>query len=92
MFDMICGTSSGGLIALMLGTLKMTIVEAIHAFFTLCKRVFRMNSTRKILRLVLNRSKLNSYILEEAMKKIVQWETGSAEKILANNAADGCKT
>ena len=39
-FDVICGTSTGGLIAIMLGRLRMTIDEAIEHYRALCKSVF----------------------------------------------------
>ncbi|CAE6383013.1 unnamed protein product [Rhizoctonia solani] len=39
-FDMICGTSTGGLIAIMLGKLRMTVNEAIRAYIDLSKSVF----------------------------------------------------
>lgn len=39
-FDMIGGTSTGGLIAIMLGRLQMTVDECIDAYATLSDRVF----------------------------------------------------
>jgi len=39
-FDMIVGTSTGGLIAIMLGRLRMSITDAITAFKYLCPQVF----------------------------------------------------
>ncbi|PNS20536.1 hypothetical protein CAC42_5986 [Sphaceloma murrayae] len=39
-FDMICGTSTGGLIAIMLGRLGMSVDECILAFTSLMDRVF----------------------------------------------------
>ncbi|KAG6867495.1 hypothetical protein C0993_002100 [Termitomyces sp. T159_Od127] len=39
-FDMIGGVGTGGLIALMLGRLKMPIDQAIKEYVTLCSRVF----------------------------------------------------
>ncbi|CAE6461074.1 unnamed protein product [Rhizoctonia solani] len=39
-FDMICGTGTGGLIAIMLGKLRMTVDEAIEQYLNLSKRIF----------------------------------------------------
>ncbi|QRW02518.1 patatin-like phospholipase protein [Ceratobasidium sp. AG-Ba] len=39
-FDMICGTSTGGLIAIMLGRLHMPVEKAIEAYAALAKYVF----------------------------------------------------
>ncbi|KAK9258491.1 acyl transferase/acyl hydrolase/lysophospholipase [Lipomyces tetrasporus] len=39
-FDVICGTSTGGLIALMLGRLEMDIDECIQAYIKLSKEIF----------------------------------------------------
>ncbi|KAK3934341.1 acyl transferase/acyl hydrolase/lysophospholipase [Diplogelasinospora grovesii] len=45
-FDMIGGTSTGGLIAIMLGRLRMTVNECIDAYTTLSDRVFEKKSHR----------------------------------------------
>ena len=45
-FDMIGGTSTGGLIAIMLGRLRMTVDECIDAYTTLSDRVFEKKSQR----------------------------------------------
>ncbi|KAJ7830374.1 FabD lysophospholipase-like protein [Mycena leptocephala] len=39
-FDLICGTSTGGLIALMLGRLRMSVKDAVKAYGELSKEVF----------------------------------------------------
>ncbi|KAJ7440029.1 FabD/lysophospholipase-like protein [Mycena latifolia] len=39
-FDLICGTSTGGLMALMLGRLRMSVEDAIQAYDTLAQEVF----------------------------------------------------
>ncbi|CUA75834.1 Phospholipase A I [Rhizoctonia solani] len=39
-FDMICGTSTGGLIAIMLGKLRMSVTEAIEAYARLSGDIF----------------------------------------------------
>jgi patatin-like phospholipase/acyl hydrolase len=42
-FDMIAGTSTGGLIAIMLGTLRMDIDECIKAYSALAPKIFPQN-------------------------------------------------
>ena len=45
-FDMIGGTSTGGLIAVMLGRLRMTVDECTAAYTSLSDRVFEKTSHR----------------------------------------------
>jgi patatin-like phospholipase/acyl hydrolase len=45
-FDMIGGTSTGGLIAVILGRLRMTVDEYIGAYTTLSDKVFEKKSYR----------------------------------------------
>lgn len=45
-FDMISGTSTGGLIAIMLGRLCMTVDECIDAYTSLSDKVFEKRSHR----------------------------------------------
>ncbi|TEY75197.1 hypothetical protein BOTCAL_0064g00300 [Botryotinia calthae] len=40
-FDMICGTSTGGLIALLLGRLQLSTAEAIRCYASLGKEIFK---------------------------------------------------
>lgn len=40
-FDMICGTSTGGLLAIMLGRLRMSLDSAEKAYKTLSERIFQ---------------------------------------------------
>ncbi|EIM79535.1 FabD/lysophospholipase-like protein, partial [Stereum hirsutum FP-91666 SS1] len=44
-FDLIGGTSTGGLIALMLGRLRMSVDDAIRAYAKLSKKVFSQTKT-----------------------------------------------
>ncbi|CAK7206341.1 hypothetical protein SEUCBS139899_009130, partial [Sporothrix eucalyptigena] len=45
-FDMIGGTSTGGLIAIMLGRLQMTVNECIEAYTSLSDKVFERKRHR----------------------------------------------
>ncbi|KAJ7077531.1 FabD/lysophospholipase-like protein [Mycena belliarum] len=70
-FDMMCGTSTGGMIALMLGRLQMSIEEAIDAYDSLAQFVFsETKPTWKDGRYKASR-------LEAAIKKIVEEKSES---------------
>ncbi|KAJ7830907.1 acyl transferase/acyl hydrolase/lysophospholipase, partial [Mycena olivaceomarginata] len=60
-FDLIGGTSTGGLIALMLGRLRMSVKDSIEAYGQLAKEVFSQGSDKK----------LKTSKLEKAIKQIV---------------------
>ena len=69
-FDMICGTSTGGIIAIMLGRLKMTVEKCIDAYIELGKIVFKDSNPYT------KRSKYDAKVLESCIAKIVKQETG----------------
>ncbi len=69
-FDMIGGTSTGGLIAIMLGRLRMTVDECIDAYTTLSNRVFEKKSHRVDIKGKLQ-GRFNSAALELAVKNIL---------------------
>jgi len=62
-FDLICGTSTGGLIALMLGRLRMSVDEAIHCYLDFSRQVFEGKSTGSAM--------YNASDLEKWVKEIV---------------------
>ncbi|KFX96894.1 hypothetical protein V490_03085 [Pseudogymnoascus sp. VKM F-3557] len=69
-FDMICGTSTGGLIAILLGRLRLSVPEAIDTYRLLAKQVF---SERK------GRGKDGTFKasnLEKAMKETIESKLG----------------
>ena len=70
-FDVICGTSTGGLIALMLGRLGMSVDEAIKCYEDLSKEVFSRKLSFPGLRMLIGRPMYDASILEEHVKKIV---------------------
>ncbi|KAG8999262.1 hypothetical protein FRB94_006350 [Tulasnella sp. JGI-2019a] len=70
-FDMIGGTSTGGLIAIMLGRLKMTIEECERAYHEMSKRIFgnRLHSTAE--GLFEGRSMYDAKGVESAVKDLL---------------------
>ncbi|KAB5536133.1 acyl transferase/acyl hydrolase/lysophospholipase, partial [Coniochaeta sp. 2T2.1] len=69
-FDMIGGTSTGGLIAIMLGRLRMTVDECIDAYTTLSDKVFEKKSHRVNLKGKLQ-VRFDSAELDRVMKDII---------------------
>ncbi|CAE6445637.1 unnamed protein product [Rhizoctonia solani] len=64
-FDMICGTSTGGLIAIMLGKLRMSVDEVIGAYRDLSKSVF--GETKWIWK----EGRYSAQVLEQAIALVV---------------------
>ncbi|KAI5776949.1 acyl transferase/acyl hydrolase/lysophospholipase [Geopyxis carbonaria] len=88
-FDLIGGTSTGGLIAIMLGRLQMTIPEAIKQYSDLAERVF---SQQKWL---WQDGKFKATALQEAIKEVVRNYgvlEDPEETMLDDRSIEGCKT
>jgi patatin-like phospholipase/acyl hydrolase len=87
-FDMIGGTSTGGLIAIMLGRLNMTVDECIQAYISLAGKVFEKKRTW-----VKINGKIRGQFLatdfEQAVKGMIQ-DLGLDQEILLKNSADAC--
>lgn len=92
-FDLIGGTSTGGLIAIMLGRLEMSVDECITAYTKLMKLVFEHRSTLIPISLSGNvRPRFNSVKLESAIKEVLA-KNGATEADLFNDGVKrGCRT
>jgi patatin-like phospholipase/acyl hydrolase len=89
-FDMIGGTSTGGLIAIMLGRLRMTVDECISAYTSLSDRVFEKKRHRMNLKGGIQ-GRFDAAELESAVKKIVT-DRGLEPDALLRDAPDApCK-
>jgi patatin-like phospholipase/acyl hydrolase len=88
-FDMIGGTSTGGLIAVMLGRLRMTIDECIDAYTTLSDKVFEKKSHRVNLKGKLH-GRFDSAGLERAVKDVIA-NRGLGEDALLKDTDSPCK-
>ncbi|EON65801.1 hypothetical protein W97_05040 [Coniosporium apollinis CBS 100218] len=89
-FDMIGGTSTGGLIAIMLGRLRMGINECIDAYLSLSDRVFRKKRHRVTMKGQIQ-GRFDSDELARAVKEIVKRQ-GLQEDALLKDAPDAsCK-
>ncbi|KAI8945862.1 phospholipase [Xylaria longipes] len=90
MFNMIGGTSTGGLIAVMLGRLRMPISECINAYKALAEQAFTpRNFIGKIKGKVSLGAQYKTEPLEAAIKSIIGegWET----KLLKEEDEQACK-
>ncbi|KAE9377601.1 hypothetical protein N431DRAFT_541303 [Stipitochalara longipes BDJ] len=72
-FDLIGGTSTGGLIAIMLGRLRMTIPECIEIFKHISKSVFGDNPGmfRRVAKQMAGKPFFNAQALEKAIKELL---------------------
>lgn len=68
-FDMMAGTSTGGLIAIMLGRLKMSIDDCIQAYEDMAAKIFGAGGTA---RLLIHGERYDDKKYEEAIKHIVE--------------------
>ncbi|KAM3066473.1 hypothetical protein ACMFMG_012057 [Clarireedia jacksonii] len=87
-FDMICGTSTGGLIALLLGRLRLSVPEAIDKYRLLAKKVFSDKKSRG------KDGCFKASSLEKAIKDVVEEKLGRGhtdEKMFIFNRSS-CKT
>jgi predicted acylesterase/phospholipase RssA len=89
-FDMIAGTSTGGLIAIMLGRLRMTVDECIVAYTSLSNKVFEKKRHRSKINGQLQ-GRFDAAALEQAVKQILV-DNGHDEEALLKDSSDGaCK-
>ncbi|KAF3357378.1 hypothetical protein VdG1_03166 [Verticillium dahliae VDG1] len=85
-FDMIGGTNTGGLIAVMLGRLRMSVDECIAAFTSLCDGVFEKKKHHRVRMNGKLRGRFDSRALERAIKQILV-RTNHDENILLRDAS-----
>lgn len=89
-FDMMAGTSTGGLIAIMLGRLRMTVDECIAAYASLSRKVFEKKGHRARLDGRLQ-GRYDAKALEQAVQQILA-ENGHDKDALLKDSSDGaCK-
>jgi len=89
-FDMIGGTSTGGLIAIMLGRLQMTVDECIEAYTSLSDKVFekkfhRVSITGKL------QGRFEAAALENAIKRILVERHFDEDTLLKDSPDAHCK-
>jgi hypothetical protein len=91
-FDMIAGTSTGGLIAIMLGRLKMTIPECIDVYTNLASQIFSANSVQKAWNFANTGAYYTKDNFEKTLKSLIAQKTGNENApMLDPDANNPCK-
>jgi patatin-like phospholipase/acyl hydrolase len=91
-FNMICGTSTGGLIAIMLGRLQMSVDECIEKYTELSRKVFRTSWYETTVGITGNlNARYDTKALMEEIQKIVEEKTGDVNCLLLDDSDSGCK-
>ncbi|KAG6831520.1 hypothetical protein H0H92_009788 [Tricholoma furcatifolium] len=91
-FDMMSGTSTGGLIALMLGRLKMSISECIEQYESLASDIFSANLAKRILNFSTTGAFYKATKFEKALKRIIKEKTGDENApMLDTDPTNKCK-
>lgn len=78
-FDFVTGTSTGGLIAIMLGKLGMTLTESIQAYHDLSQEIFARKHFRGKITHGLAPTKYHGSHLEGCIKGLIQRKGLSAD-------------
>jgi patatin-like phospholipase/acyl hydrolase len=92
-FDIICGTSTGGLIAILLGRLRLTTQQAINEYLRLSKQIFEEEKGHGLLGTGLRISKkgearFSAQKLENAIKEVVKRYSGDSEAKMYEEAPE----
>jgi patatin-like phospholipase/acyl hydrolase len=90
-FDMIGGTSTGGLIALMLGRLGLTVDECIQEYTGLAPKIFtkihhRMNVKGKV------QGRFDHVAIEDGVQNLLQRMEMEKNTLLFDPSSPSCKT
>lgn len=94
-FDMICGTSTGGLIAIMLGRLEMTVDQCIEAYIRLMDVVFDPKYKKTLPFKVRNgkvQPRYKTEELEQAIKQVITNAGGTSDDRFRGAKNSVCKT
>ncbi|EMD96375.1 hypothetical protein COCHEDRAFT_1167485 [Bipolaris maydis C5] len=89
-FDMIGGTSTGGLIAIMLGRLKMSVADCITAYLSLSDRVFRKTRHRVTVKGQIQ-GRFDAEELARAIKEVVKQQGLQEDALLKDEPTSTCK-
>ncbi|KAH0443799.1 ankyrin repeat protein [Colletotrichum camelliae] len=89
-FDLIGGTSTGGIIALMLGCLRMSVDECYEVYMKLSKTIFKpkrwkCNVFSRSIDLISANERYDSAKMEELVKQIIKERTGSRNTMLQDS-------
>ena len=94
-FDLIAGTSTGGLIAIMLGRLQMSIDECISVYENVGKRVFGKKPSGgqagRLIKGLINSPFYDIRILQECMKDVLKEKELPVDVIFRETGSPRCK-
>ena len=91
-FDMICGTSTGGLIAIMLGRLQMTVTECMDEYKSLSTKIFTKCRHRFTWRGQIQ-GRFDHNTLEEGIRDLLRRRGLTEDELLKDpTGSAGCKT
>jgi len=90
-FDMIGGTSTGGLIAIMLGRMKMSVEECMEAYIELSDKVFRQTHSLPLSLSGKVRGRFDSKALEDAVKQYLDKYSLPEDCLLQEVGPASCK-
>ncbi|KAI8942872.1 hypothetical protein NX059_000912 [Plenodomus lindquistii] len=90
-FDMIGGTSTGGLIAIMLGRLKMSVADAITAYLELSDSIFQKKKTSKFKMTGKLQGRFDSEELIRAVKRVIADQNQSEDILLKDGTNPACR-
>ena len=71
-FDFVAGTSTGGLIAIMLGKLRMNLQQCIQAYKRLSKEIFGKKHTRGRITHGLAKTRYSGSRLENCIRRLIE--------------------
>ncbi|KAF2157725.1 hypothetical protein K461DRAFT_326006 [Myriangium duriaei CBS 260.36] len=92
-FDLIAGTSTGGLIAIMLGRLKMDVDECIKSYTELAAQVFGQTISRTPFGITGKiKSKFDSKVLDSAVRDVIVSKKKPENAMLNDGEDRTCKT
>ncbi|KAF1935899.1 phospholipase, patatin family protein, partial [Clathrospora elynae] len=89
-FDMIGGTSTGGLIAIILGRLRISVADCIAAYLSLSERVFRKTRHRVTVKGKVQ-GRFDAKELAQAVKKVVKQQGMQEDALLKDAPEAGCR-
>ncbi|TPX25061.1 hypothetical protein DIZ76_010510 [Coccidioides immitis] len=91
-FDLIGGTSTGGLMAIMLGRLEMDVDECISKFSQISEEIFRERSSWFLLdRKARIKGRFDSKNLERAVRAVLKERNVAENEMLDDGVSRGCK-
>ncbi|KAE8416010.1 acyl transferase/acyl hydrolase/lysophospholipase [Aspergillus pseudocaelatus] len=83
-FDMIAGTSTGGLCDIMLGRLEISVDECIEAYNKFMNKIFNVAGWRKNSRLIWKGSRFDAENIEAVIREVMKEKLGGSEAHLLN--------